>query len=84
VFTKDGIRTLLDIVIANPTRADLLPQSCAIQGLMIALNATQAKNRNYHNQHPTNQFLYLGIEVFGYLCKHADVFLHDYPMSFGT
>jgi hypothetical protein len=25
VFTKDGIRTLLDIVIVNPTRAYLLP-----------------------------------------------------------
>jgi hypothetical protein len=25
VFIKDGIHTLVDIVIANPTRADLLP-----------------------------------------------------------
>jgi len=64
VFIEDGIRTLLDIVIANPTQADLLPQSCATQGL-IALDATQAKERNYRNLHPTNQFLHLGIEVFG-------------------
>jgi len=29
VFTKDDIRTFVDIVIANPTQADLLPWSCA-------------------------------------------------------
>jgi len=40
-------------------------------------DAAQAKERNYRNQHPTNQILPLTIEVFGYLHKHADVFLHD-------
>jgi len=34
--------------------------------------------RSYPNRHPTNQFLPLAIEVFGYLHKHVDVFLHDY------
>jgi hypothetical protein len=29
VLTKDGIRTLRDIVIVDPMRVDLLPQSCA-------------------------------------------------------
>jgi hypothetical protein len=29
VLTKDDIRTFVDIVIANPTQADLLPWSCA-------------------------------------------------------
>jgi len=33
---------------------------------------------SYHNQHPIDQFLILTIEVFGYLHKHADVFLHNY------
>jgi len=41
VFTKDGFRTLADVVIANPTRADLLPQSCAIQGFTTS-NVAQA------------------------------------------
>jgi hypothetical protein len=56
----------------------LLPQSCATPGFA-ALDATQAKERIYHNRHPTNQFLPLAIEVFGCLHKHDDVFLHDYP-----
>ncbi len=42
------------------------------------LDATQTKERSYHNWHPTDQFLPLAIEVFGYLHKHVDVFLHDY------
>jgi hypothetical protein len=35
VLTKDGIRTLIGIVIANPTQADLLPESCTTQGFFI-------------------------------------------------
>jgi hypothetical protein len=42
VFTKDGICTLVDVVIVNPTRTNLLPQSCAIQGF-IAFNVAQVK-----------------------------------------
>ncbi len=42
VFTKDGICTLLDIVIANPTWVDLLPQSYATQGFVV-FDATQAR-----------------------------------------
>ncbi len=34
VLTKDGICTLVDVVIANPTWADLLCQSCATQGFV--------------------------------------------------
>ncbi len=57
--------------------ADLLSQFCVTQGF-ITSNTTQAKEMSYRNQHPTNQFFPLVIEVFGYLHKHADVFLHDY------
>jgi hypothetical protein len=31
MLTKDGICTLIDIVITNPTQVDLLPRSCATQ-----------------------------------------------------
>jgi hypothetical protein len=55
---------------------DLLLQSCATQGF-VTLDANQAKEKNYRNRHPTNQFLPLTIEIFGCLHKHADVFLHD-------
>ncbi len=77
VLTKDGIRTLIDIVIIDPTQTNLFPWSCAIQGF-VASNAAQAKEMNFCNQHPTNQFLPLTIEVFGCLYKHANVFLHNY------
>jgi hypothetical protein len=41
------------------------------------LDAAQAKEMSYRNQHSINQFLSLAIEVFGCLHKYADVFLHD-------
>jgi hypothetical protein len=44
VLTKDGIYTLTDVVIANPTRADLLSQSYTIQGFD-ASDVAQAKKR---------------------------------------
>jgi hypothetical protein len=34
VFTKYNIRTLANIVIADPTRADLLPQSSQLKDLL--------------------------------------------------
>jgi hypothetical protein len=76
LLTKDGIRTLVGVVIADPTWIYLLPQSCATQGFATS-NVVQTKERSYCNQHPTNQFLPLIIEVFGCLHKHADMFLHN-------
>jgi hypothetical protein len=48
VRTKNGIRTLVDIVIADPMQLDLLPQSCTIQGFA-TFDVIQAKERSYHN-----------------------------------
>jgi hypothetical protein len=56
VLTKDAIHTLTNIVVAYPTRTDLLPPSCAIQGFVTS-DAAQTKEKNYCNRHPTNQFL---------------------------
>jgi hypothetical protein len=56
---------------------NLLSRSCATEGF-IAFDATQAKERNYHNRHPTDQILHLTIEEFEYLHKNVYVFLHDY------
>jgi hypothetical protein len=65
------------IVIANPMHANQLPQLCTIQRL-VASKATQVKNIYiYYNWHPTNPFFKLVIDIFGYLHKQADVFLHD-------
>jgi hypothetical protein len=43
----------------------------------VTFGAVQAKEKSYHDQHPTNQFLPLIVEVFGCLHKQAYVFLHD-------
>jgi len=76
MFTKDSIRTLVKVVIVDPTQVDLHPQSCTTQGF-VASNVAQAKKRSYHDQHPTNQFLPLVVEVFRCLHKQTDVFLHN-------
>jgi hypothetical protein len=52
VFTIDEIHILVDIIIANPMQTDLLPWSYTIQRF-VTFNATQAKEKNYRNQHPT-------------------------------
>jgi len=44
---------------------DLFFRSCATQGFY-AFDVPQAKERSYHDQCPTNQFLPLIIEIFGY------------------
>jgi hypothetical protein len=77
VFTKVGIHTLANIIIVDPTRMDLFPQSCTTQRFATS-NATSAKLKSYCNRHPIDQFRPLVIEVFGCLHKHANVFLHNY------
>jgi hypothetical protein len=39
---------IVNVVIANPTQTYLLPRSCATHGF-VALNAAQAKEKNYHD-----------------------------------
>ncbi len=68
MFTKNGIRTLVDVIIADPTQVNLLLQSCATQGFD-ASNVAQVKEWSYHNQHLVNQFLPLSVELFGCLYK---------------
>jgi len=45
-ITKDDIHTLANVVIANPTQMELLPQSCTTQRF-VASNAAQAKEMKY-------------------------------------
>ncbi len=77
MLIKDGICTLTNVFITDPTWIDLLPQSCVTQGF-VAYDAIQANKRSYYNWHPTNQFLPLALEICGCLHKHVDVFLYDY------
>jgi hypothetical protein len=83
LLTKDDIHTLVNIVIANPTWAYLLPRSWATQRF-VTLNTTQAKERSYCDQHTIDQFLFLGIDVFGHLHKQVDIFYMIVPMPFRT
>ncbi len=53
VLTKNGIRTLIEIVIADPMQADLLPHFCATQGF-VAFDAAQVKEKSYCNRQPIN------------------------------
>jgi hypothetical protein len=62
-LTKNGILTLVDVVITDPMCANLLPQFCTIQRFATS-NAFQAKEMNYCNQHPNDQFFPLAIEIF--------------------
>jgi hypothetical protein len=48
MLTKNGNLTLIDVVIVDPMRVDLLPQSYTTQ-IFTTFNAVQAKERNYHN-----------------------------------
>jgi len=77
VPTKDGIRTLVNIVIIDSTHANLLPQWCTIQKKIAPNSVAQTKQKSYCNQHPINLFLPLIIEIFGCPHKQANIFLHN-------
>jgi hypothetical protein len=68
MFTKNGIRTLTNIVIVDPTHVDLFLWSCTAQRF-VASNVIEAKKKNYCDCHPINQFFLLAIEVFECLHK---------------
>jgi hypothetical protein len=82
VLNKNGFHTLA-IIIVNLIQANLLPWSCTTQGFA-TYDAAQTKEKSYRNWHHIDQFLPLTIEIFGYLHKHVDVFLHDTPIPFGS
>jgi hypothetical protein len=77
VLAKNGICTLIDVVIIDPMQTDLFPWFYATQRFA-TFDAIQAKERSYHDRHSTDQFLLLAIEIFGCLYKQVDVFLHEY------
>jgi len=68
VLTKNGIHTLVNVVIVDPTWVNLLPQFCAIQGF-VAFDVTQVKEKSYRNRHPINQFFPLAIDVIWLLTE---------------
>jgi len=83
VLTKDGICTLINVVITNAIGVDLLHQSCATRRF-VPFEIVQAKERSYHDRHPIYHFLPFTIEVFGCLNKKIDMFLHNCTKPCGT
>jgi len=67
VLLIDGIRTFVNVVIANPTRLNLVSQVVSSHGVAMMVT-TQVKERFYHNRHSTNMFFPIAIKVFG--CLH--------------
>jgi hypothetical protein len=51
MFTKDGIHTLVDVIIIDPTRMNLFPSSCEAQRF-VAFDASQAKEKSYMTNTP--------------------------------
>jgi hypothetical protein len=68
VFAKDDIHTLIDVVIVDPTCADLFSRFSTTQKYVVS-NEIQTKEKSYYKQHPIDRFLLLAIEVLGCLDK---------------
>jgi len=67
VLLVDGVHTLVNIVIADPTQVDLVSRivfSCGV----VAIAEVQAKEGFYRYQFLLDMFLLLDVEVFG--CLH--------------
>jgi hypothetical protein len=74
VFTIDDICILVDIIIANSTRAHLVSQAIFFQKMATTI-ITQAKVVLYHDRHPENDFIPLAIEIL-------NVYTSRYTISF--
>jgi hypothetical protein len=75
VLLVDGVCTLLNVVIANPTQVDLMLCAALSRGVATIV-VTQAKNGLYYDQFLSNMFFTLDIEVFRCLHQKANEFFH--------
>ncbi len=64
VLLIDIVRTLVDVIIADPIRIDLVSHA-ALSRRVATIIMTQTKDGLYHNKLPTDMFLFLVVEVFG-------------------
>jgi hypothetical protein len=83
MFTKDGIRTLVDVIIIDPTRVNLLPSSCEAQRFA-AFDVAQAKEKSYMTNTPLidsslSQLRYLDVYINKPICFYTIM-----PMPFGA
>jgi hypothetical protein len=76
VLSTNGIHTLVNMVIDDPTRGDLVSQVVPFRKVIMMMT-TQAKEGLYHDWHSTNMFLPLAIEIFECIHQQANNFLHQ-------
>ncbi len=63
----DGVHTLSNVIIIEPTRIDLVSQATISHGIEMTI-MIQTKDDLYHNQFPMDMFFSLVEEVFE--CLH--------------
>jgi hypothetical protein len=66
VLIVGGIRTLANVVIVDPTHANLVSLNGFSWG-MATMIVAHAKFLSYRDHHPKDDFILLAIEIFGYL-----------------
>jgi hypothetical protein len=75
VLTANGICTLANIIIVDPTHVNLISQVAYSLGMFTTI-ATQAKIVSHYDQHLEDDFIPIAIEIFICLYQQADNFLH--------
>jgi hypothetical protein len=71
----DGICTLVDVIIVDPTHANHVSQAISFRGVAMTIVA-HAKVVSYYDQRPEDDFVLLAIEIFRCLHQQVDNFLH--------
>jgi hypothetical protein len=75
VLTKDDTCSL---TLSLSTNANKFTSQILHNSRIYCLRCSSSQGKELSQPTPIDQFLPLAIEVFGYLHKHAYVFLHDY------
>jgi len=68
----DGICTLANVVIVDPTQAYLVSHAISSRGVAVIM-AIQSKEKLYYDQHLKEVFLPLAIEVWTIFYQHGMV-----------
>jgi hypothetical protein len=72
---KNNFHTLMDIIIIDPTRIDMVQQTSTTTRVMTMV--AQENTRSYIEQAPSDDFIPFVIETYGCLHSHFDSFLID-------
>ncbi|CAM6100549.1 unnamed protein product [Calypogeia fissa] len=76
VFSRAGVRSLADMVVADPTGASMVSSAAHIPG-HAASHVARLKEEAYAIRHPGDLFYPFAVEVFGALHPAVDQFLRS-------